>query len=321
MSHTGTIIRPTQSPGLIRVITTGYVVTRGRNKKLTFRKPAEGQNLLEAAQERFILIHPKAIQSENKIIDSKNNESKYKFATKNDLGVGNGVIFNLKNCYSYVEELSKEIACLKKIKDKNEEDIKSLNKLVSTKKKIDKYRDDVKNIYRNKIRDFEFLRKLDPGIGNLYENIIKKQLLEDIENFKFKYMTTEVRSIPKEFVLQLFFETLKPLDDYSMEKLIDGVKGINHYKFRDVFKVYCFNRRQKQTEYNLTEMEVLSAVDFDEKYGKPDDPGKRRKNKGVEVYESKVCDNVDVEIKISENKEHKISTVEEIPSLRILKGV
>jgi hypothetical protein len=57
MSHTGDVIRPDESPGMIRVITTGYVVTK--SDKLVFQKPRHSRekkpDYFWEAQERFIL--------------------------------------------------------------------------------------------------------------------------------------------------------------------------------------------------------------------------------------------------------------------------
>lgn len=56
MSHTGTVTRPNSSPGMIRVITTGYVVSK--NNELVFRKPKTHDSPVDSAKERFILFLP-----------------------------------------------------------------------------------------------------------------------------------------------------------------------------------------------------------------------------------------------------------------------
>lgn len=63
MSHTGTVTRPNLSPGMIRVITTGYVVSKG--DELVFRKPKTHDNDLDSARERFILFLPSKCRKYN----------------------------------------------------------------------------------------------------------------------------------------------------------------------------------------------------------------------------------------------------------------
>lgn len=54
MSHAGTIIEEDQSPGIIRIITTGHAFLQN-TREVIFRKPVNGTSPV-AAQERFILF-------------------------------------------------------------------------------------------------------------------------------------------------------------------------------------------------------------------------------------------------------------------------
>ena len=281
MSHTGTVTRPNLSPGIIRVITTGYVVSK--DSKIVFRKPADGDMLNKSAEERFILFMQQNEDGSPKIVER-----------------GTPVRFNL-------ELLANWLGAKKRV------DLAGYRKFVEEKKEKEIV---VKDILKRKIIDYKFPFVVDAEVGRYYQNILKNQLLSQVEEFEFKYIATEVVPMPEEFILTDFLNIIGLLDDQSMENFIDGIKGINYYSFWKQLPIYCAKGTEDEMQFRVRNLEVLDALEFDSKYGKPDSGGELYK--GTEGTKHKVSTDVDDEIESNEAKslkpEHKISTLNELPT-------
>lgn len=281
MSHTGTVTRPNLSPGIIRVITTGYVVSK--DSKIVFRKPADGDMLNKSAEERFILF-----MEQNEDGSAKKVER------------GTPVRFNLELLNDWLEE-------------KEKGDSSEYQKFMEDKEEKETI---VKDILKRKIIDYKFPFVVDAEVGRYYQNILKNQLLSQVEGFEFKYIATEVVPMPEEFILTDFLNIIGLLDDQSMENFIDGIKGINYYSFWKQQPIYCAKGTEDEMQFRVRNLEVLDALEFDSKYGKPDS--------GEELYEGsedtkhKVSTNVIDEININKGQdlkpEHKMSPLNELPT-------
>lgn len=283
MSHTGTVTRPNLSPGIIRVITTGYVVSK--DSKIVFRKPADGDMLNKSAEERFILFMEQNEDGSPKKVER-----------------GTPVRFNL-------ELLANWLGAKKRV------DLAGYRKFVEEKKEKEIV---VKDILKRKIIDYKFPFVVDAEVGRYYQNILKNQLLSQVEGFEFKYIATEVAPMPEEFILTDFLNIIGLLDDQSMENFIDGIKGINYHSFWRPQPIYCSKGTKKERQFRVKNLEVVDALEFDLKYGEPDKV--KEQFKGTEDTRHKVSTNVDDEINSNNKKksksEHKMSPLNELPTYK-----
>lgn len=281
MSHTGTVTRPNLSPGIIRVITTGYVVSE--DSKIVFRKPADGDMLNKSAEERFILFMEQNEDGSPKKVER-----------------GTPVRFNLELLNDWLEE-------------KEKGDSSEYQKFIEDKEKKEIV---VKDILKRKIIDYKFPFVVDAEVGRYYQNILKNQLLSQVEKFEFKYIATEVAPMTDKFILTDFLNIIGLLDDQSMENFIDGIKGINYYRFWRQQPIYCAKGAEAESQFRVRNLEVLDALEFDSKYGKPDSI--EEPYEGSENVKHKVSTDVDDEIEFNKGRdlkpEHKMSPLNELPT-------
>ncbi len=276
MSHTGTVTRPNLSPGIIRVITTGYVISKGQ--ELVFRKPPitidSEQYFPEfsrlALEERFILFLPE-------------NGKKFSY--------GDTVKFNMDYCVKWEKYLEKY------------------------KKELDEYQKDIIRLKRFAlVEKFQFITKDMKEDDKEYLEVKKEfdKKKEQIQNFEFKYVATDIDHVPQDYILQPFFDIIGQLDERSIEKFIDGIDDIQTHNLKFITQVNC-----KNGNHYIKTVKVLDPDQFDDLFGPPEEnwegglPKAPAEKKGCYV---KDCSDVDNEIK--NIGQHAISSDEYIPTLK-----
>ena len=282
MSHTGRVHEGDASPGIIRVITTGYAIDK--DGVLEFRKPpilptnrnnkTSEELRLFKAQERFILYEGPIkeaviIEDQNKKNDKDENgviqlRDKFPAAKQNNkyLKYGLGVKFNLK---------------LTKVKN---------------------------NQIDTKFQDKNYAEQL---------QIIQRDL--KLQNFFFKYIATDVQCLINEFILSDFLKVIRPLDFKSSETYLDQIKVLEEHNFRYHYKISCDVEHEKIKKFDICKIKIRSAEEFDLIYGEPkkvDEVAEDNKGKGIKSPQIKVCSDVDDEI--DKKGEHSISDDKELPT-------
>ena len=286
MSHTGSVIHPDRSPGLIRMITTGHAVQENNGRyELHFKKPwKKDQDLvfnIEEAQERFVVFFEK--------------RPKFEY--------GQAVRFNLnwfkhyKAFWGKSEKLEQQIEALKRelpsiwkvgifldLSEKNDEIFKSADDEI--KECLQKARQSRKQDQKKYSLALIHLGKVIEQ--NKYQNLCDKILAL----FDFKFIATVTASMPCDAVLSPVYNLIKDLEKSKIDLILDTSDDFEDFPFQQEVVIQIGSQN-----YHIDGVKVKTWSDKD-----------------CEEYIMKdYNDREGVKREIDEKNEHRMSTKKEIP--------
>ncbi len=127
---------------------------------------------------------------------------------------------------------------------------------------------------------------------------------DKFDDFEFKYIATKIEPLPEDFILHPLYKFIEDLDEDSREKVLLALAKIPNYNFKQFVEVEC-----TKGSHGISGIHLMDSSDFDRK-GLSDEK---------HCFDQAYKNEEGVLEEIEELQEHKISSVEEIPT-RVGKG-